>query len=70
MSKKTASKFSSFGVYFRSSLLTFIAAFAAATAPVIGDQKFSQAALLAIIFTGVRAGIKAVLEYIAILKVS
>ena len=58
----------SFKTYFKSSVITFIAAFAMAVLPGLGNVDFSKGALVAIVMVGIRAGVKALLEYFAILK--
>lgn len=52
-----------------SALNTFIAGFAIAIYPLLNDlslENLSKAALLAVIFAGVRAGVKALIEYLFI----
>lgn len=48
-----------------SSVTTFAAAFLFAVVPVIGGAPMDKAALFAIVLVGVRAGVKAVLQYLA-----
>lgn len=50
--------------YVLSSIITFIASFCAAVLPSVGDLEFSRAALVALVLVGVRAGVKAILEFI------
>jgi hypothetical protein len=52
-----------------SSITTFVAAFAFAIAPLVGGAPLDKAALFAIVMVGVRAGTKAVFQYIASGKV-
>lgn len=54
--------------YLRSSLITFISAFAIATVSMIDGitlENVGDGALVSLIFTGSRAGVKAVFEIIA-----
>lgn len=51
--------------YIISSVLTFVATFAAAVLPSLGDLQFTKAAVVAIIMVGLRAGIKALFEFLA-----
>ncbi len=51
--------------YIISSLVTFVAGFALAVVPIIGDitlQSFTNGAIVGVIFVGIRTGTKAVLE--------
>lgn len=59
---------SSLKEYVKSSLVTFIATFAAAVAPGFGDASFTKSALVALLLVGIRAGVKAVLEVLAVIK--
>lgn len=57
--------------YIVSSIITFVTTFAIAVVPIIDSltlENVKTGALLALVFTGVRAGVKAVFEYIASLK--
>lgn len=54
--------------YIISSALTFVATFAAAILPSIGDLQFTKAAIVALIMVGLRAGIKALFEFLATIK--
>ena len=60
---------SSYKEYLKSSLITFVSAFLLAVVPFIGDMEWNKAVVSALIFAGVRAGVKAVAQYFAILKV-
>lgn len=58
--------------YLMSSLVTFITTFAIATVPLIQDLTLEEArtgALVGIVFVGVRAGIKAVFDLVALYSV-
>lgn len=59
---------SSFKEYLKSSAVSFIAGFALAVLPFIGDLSFSKAAIMGLVFVGVRAGVKAVLEVLSFIK--
>lgn len=59
---------SSFKEYVKSSIVTFIAAMAAAILAEWGHVIWSQAGIFALAGVGVRAGIKAVLEILAFIK--
>lgn len=61
---------SSFNHYFKSSVVTFIATFAAAVLPMWGDAGFTRSALVALAMVGLRAGVKAILESLALIKTS
>ena len=57
--------------YLISSLITFVTTFAIAVVPHIDSltlESVKSGALLGVLFTGARAGVKAVFEYIAALK--
>lgn len=64
------SNLSPFIEYLKSSVITFIAAFAASTIPFIGGVSADKASIIALILVGARAGVKALFEYLAILKVT
>lgn len=59
---------SSFGEYLKSSVITFVATFAAAVLPGIGDVQFSKGAIIALILVGIRAGVKAIFEMLAVVN--
>lgn len=48
--------------YVKSSLITFATAFLIATVPFLGNADWSQSAIIAVLITGVRAGVKALVE--------
>lgn len=48
--------------YAWSSLTTFVAAFCIAIVPLLGGLPLDKAAIYAVIFAGVRAGVKAVFQ--------
>ena len=62
-------KMSSVSVYLKSSIVTFLASFATSVLPIIGNIEWEKSAIIALIVVGVRAGVKALLEYLAIMKV-
>ena len=66
---KQSNKMSSGREYAKSMLITFVSAFAIAVIPFLGDATIEQGAMVSIIMTGGRAGIKAIFEYFSILKV-
>ena len=66
--KYTMKKMSPFSHYVKSSIITFVATFSAAVLPMLGDATWEKSALLAITMVGFRAGVKAVLEYLALIK--
>lgn len=49
--------------HIKSFVLTFIAAFAIAVLPALGDTSWTKATLLAICIAGLKAGFKALDEY-------
>lgn len=62
---------SKFKKYLISSLITFVTTFAIAVVPHIDSltlESVKTGALLGVLFTGSRAGVKAVFEYIAAIK--
>lgn len=54
--------------YAISSAVTFLTAFGVAVLPFIGDVELEQGALFALAIVGVRAGVKALSEYLLGLK--
>ena len=61
---------SSWQEYFKSSVITFVAVFATAVLPQLGDAPMTKASLVALAMVGIRAGVKALLEILAGMKTS
>lgn len=59
---------SSFFEYVKSSVLTFIATFALAVLPGFDNASLTKAGIISLVMVGVRAGIKAILEILSVIK--
>ncbi len=61
-------KMSSFKEYVKSSIISFIAAFAIAVLAEWGHIVWSSVGVIGLISVGARAGVKAILEMLALIK--
>lgn len=59
---------STFSEYVKSSVVTFIAAFSVSVLAQWGSVEWTHAGLFALAGVGVRAGVKAILEILALIK--
>lgn len=59
---------SNFREYVKSAAITFISTFAVAFVPFLGNDNFKESLLISALLAAVRAGFKAVLEMLAVIR--